>query len=211
MPLERTIPSSSSSSRDLLRADGEVDRVAAAAALGQLGGQQHRRAIRTCRVLDHALDQVRDPDEAGDELLGRVLVDVLRRPALGDAAVVHDRDPVRHRERLLLVVGDVDEGDPDLALDRLQLDLHLLAELQVQGAERLVEQQHLGPVDERPGQRDPLALPAGELVGPRGGALVQVDELERLGDAARISSLSTLRRFRPKATLSATSRWSKSA
>ena len=71
-----------------------------------------------------------------------LLVDVLGRAALLDDAVVHDRDPVGHRERLLLVVGDVEERDPDLALDRLQLDLHLLAQLQVERAERLVEQQH---------------------------------------------------------------------
>ena len=121
-------------------------------------------------VLDDALEQVRDPDEAGDELLGRMLVDLLGRPALDDPAVAHDGDPVRHRERLLLVVGDVDEGDPDLALDLLQLDLHLPAQLQVEGAERLVEQQHLGPVDERPGERDALALAARELVRPRASA-----------------------------------------
>ena len=72
-----------------------------------------------------------------------LLVDLLRRPALGDPALGHDRDAVRHRERLLLVVGDEDEGDPDLALDLLQLDLHLAAELQVERAERLVEQQDL--------------------------------------------------------------------
>ena len=99
-----------------------------------------------------------------------MLVDVLGRPALGDAAVVHHRDPVRHRQRLLLVVGDVDERDPDLALDLLELDLHLLAQLQVERAERLVEQQHRRPVDERAGQRDALALPARELVRLRVGA-----------------------------------------
>ena len=32
---------------------------------------------------------------------------------------------------------------PDLGLDPLELDLHLPAQLQVEGAERLVEQQHL--------------------------------------------------------------------
>ena len=53
----------------------------------------------------------------------------------------HDRDPVGHRQRLALVVGDVDEGDPDLLLDPGELDLHLLAELEVERAERLVEQQ----------------------------------------------------------------------
>ena len=60
-------------------------------------------------------------------------------------------------------MGDEDERDADVALDRLELDLHLLAQLEVEGAERLVEQQHLGLVDEGPGQGDPLPLAAGEL------------------------------------------------
>src|SRR5215208_5644739 len=49
--------------------------------------------------------------------------------ALLDPALVEDRDPIRHREGLLLVMGHVDEGDPDLVLDQVQLDLHLLAQL----------------------------------------------------------------------------------
>ena len=77
--------------------------------------------------------------------------------------VVEDGQAVAHRERLVLVVGDVDEGDPDLALDPLELDLHLLAQLQVERAERLVEQQHARAVDDRAGERDALALAAGEL------------------------------------------------
>ena len=89
-----------------------------------------------------------------------LLVDLLRRPALHDDAAVHDRDAVGHRERLLLVVRDVEERDPDLALDRLELHLHLLAQLEVERAERLVEQQHRGPVHERARERHALALAA---------------------------------------------------
>jgi hypothetical protein len=46
---------------------------------------------------------------------------------------------------------------------------NLLAQLQVERAERLVEEQHRGVVDERAGQRDALLLAAGELA--RAGAL----------------------------------------
>ena len=95
----------------------------------------------------------------------RPLVDLGGAPDLLDPAAVEHRDAVAHRERLLLVVGDEDERDPDLMLDRLQLDLHLLAELQVERAERLVEEQHRGPVDERARECDTLALAAGQLAG----------------------------------------------
>ena len=112
-----------------------------------------------------------------------MLVDLGRRADLLDLALVEDREAVAHRERLLLVVRDVDEGDPDLALDALQLDLHLLAQLQVERAERLVEQEDLRVVDDRARERDALALAAGELGGPPRAVAGQLDRLERLVDA----------------------------
>ena len=87
-------------------------------------------------------------------------------------------------ERLLLVVRHVDERDADLALDALQLDLHLLAELQVERAERLVEEQHGGLVHDRARQRDPLALAAGELRRLARAEAGQADDPECLLDPA---------------------------
>ena len=81
-----------------------------------------------------ALDDVRHTHEAGYELVHRVLVDLRRRADLLDAPVREDRHSVAHGERLLLVVSHVHERDADLALDRAQLPLHLLAELQVERA-----------------------------------------------------------------------------
>ena len=100
-----------------------------------------------------------------------------------DDAVVHDRDAVGHRERLLLVVRDVDERRLRLRLDVLQLELHLLAELQVEGAERLVEQQRRGPVDERAGERDALLLAAGELARLALLEALEAHRPDRLRDA----------------------------
>ena len=99
-----------------------------------------RRPVRRCG--DVAGQDVGGADEAGDEGGGRALVDLLGRADLLDAALVEHGDAVAHAERLVLVVGDEDEGDADLALDRLQLDLHLLAQLEVERAQRLVQQQH---------------------------------------------------------------------
>ena len=44
-----------------------------------------------------------------------------RRADLLDPAAVHDGDPVRDRERLLLVVRDVDRRDAELELDATDL------------------------------------------------------------------------------------------
>ena len=80
-------------------------------------------------------------DEAGDEDGRRPVVDLGGAADLVDIACVHDRDAVTHRQRFLLVVGHVDERDADLALDAFELELHHLAQLEVEGAERFVEQQ----------------------------------------------------------------------
>ena len=82
--------------------------------------------------------------------------------------------------RLLLVVGHVDEGDSDVRLQALQLDLHLLAQLQVERAQRLVEQEHTRAHDERARQRDALLLAARELARPARLEPAQLHELERL-------------------------------
>jgi hypothetical protein len=52
----------------------------------------------------------------------------------------------------------------EFALDVHQLELRGLAQLAVERRHRLVEQQELRALGERAGERDALALPAGELV-----------------------------------------------
>ena len=99
-----------------------------------------------------------------------------------DDAVVHDRDGVGHRHGLFLVVGHVHKGDADLALNLLELDLHRAAQLEVERAERLVEQQHLWAVDERARKRDTLLLATGELLRPLVRLHGQLGELEHVLD-----------------------------
>ena len=87
---------------------------------------------------------------------------------------------------------------PTSLLDRLELDLHLLAQLQVERAERLVEEQHARPVDERARQRDALPLAAGELAGLALLVALEADHAQRLGRrASSRSGLATLRTIRP--------------
>src|SRR3954469_9563617 len=97
-----------------------------------------------------ALEDVGHADEARDKRGGRALVDLGRCGDLLDAAAVEDREAVAHRQRLFLVVSHVDEGDPDLLLDALELDLHLLAELEVERSKRLVQGEHFGAAAEPP-------------------------------------------------------------
>jgi hypothetical protein len=54
--------------------------------------------------------------------------------------MVQNCHAVRHRQRLALVVRHVDDRRPELAVQRLDLDLHLLAQLLVEGRQRLIHQ-----------------------------------------------------------------------
>ena len=76
---------------------------------------------------------------------------------------MHHADPVRERERLLLVVRDEDRRDAELALDLANGPAQFLADLRVECAEGLVHQQHLRPVRQGARHGNPLLLPAGEL------------------------------------------------
>ena len=137
-------------------------------------------------LVDRQLERVERADEVGDERRRRLLVDLARAADLLDPAAVHDRDPVGHRERLFLVVRHVDERRPELVLDPLQLELHLLAQLHVERAERLVEQQRRGPVDERARERDALLLAARELARPPALEPFELDDAQDLVHALAV-------------------------
>ena len=98
----------------------------------------------------------------------------------------------------------IDEGDAELALDCLEFDLHLLAQLEVEGAERLVEEQHLGPTDQRPGQGNALPLAAGELGGLARPRPPELDHVQGLRGPSRRSVFGTPLTRSPYSTFSAT-------
>ena len=135
---------------------------------------------------DGAGDEVRRADELGDELVGRALVDLPRLAQLHHAAGLHDGDVRGQRQRLDLVVGDVDRGDAQLALQPLELVAQRLAQLRVEVGQRLVEQQQRRLDDQGAGQREALLLTAGQLgrlaPGLRGELHRGEHPLDALGD-----------------------------
>ena len=78
---------------------------------------------------------------------------------------MHNRDAVAHGERFFLVVRHVEKRNVEFALKALELELHLLAQLEIERTQRLIEQQDLGPVDQGTGDSDALLLTTGQLVG----------------------------------------------
>ena len=101
-------------------------------------------------------------DEAGDEDVGRGVVERPRGVHLLQDTVEQHRDPVTHGHGLDLVVRDVDGGDAQLGLQGGDLDTGLHAELGVEVRQRLVHEEDLRLADDRPAHRDTLTLTTGE-------------------------------------------------
>ena len=125
----------------------DAERLAGGAPRGLLGRPRHRRR-------GGQRDRVRVPG------LG---VDRLDRAGLHDlAAVEHDR-PLGEEPHDAEVVGDEHERQPALVAQVGQQVEHLGLGGEVQGRHRLVEDDDLRVADQRAGDRDALALAAGEL------------------------------------------------
>ena len=76
---------------------------------------------------DAPFDQVYVADEIGDPARVRLFIKLGRTRNLYQATLIHDSDAVRHGHRLLLIVGDDDEGQAELRLQIHQLELGVLA------------------------------------------------------------------------------------
>ena len=102
-------------------------------------------------------------DEVADKFGGCLVVDALRCAHLLHDTLVEDGHPVAHGQGLVLVVGHVDRGDPELALQVLELLAQLVPEFRVQVGQRLVEEQDLGLQHQGAGDCHALLLAARKL------------------------------------------------
>ena len=140
----------------------EPDRAAAPLAGGARRQQVHRRIA----------------EERRHEGVGGTPVDLERRAHLHDLAAVHDADAVAQRHGLDLVVGDVDHGGAEPAVQPADLAARRDAQRRIEIGQRLVEQEHLGVAHDGPPERHALALAAGERVRL---AIEKAREPERAG------------------------------
>ncbi len=92
-------------------------------------------------------------------------------------------------------------------MDPRQLRLHLLAELEVERTERLVEQQHGRTLGQGAGQRDALLLAAGHLGRHPPVEAAEPDEVEVLAGPTAISAVGSFSMRNPNATFWATVMW----
>ncbi len=123
-----------------------------------------RPAQRGHAVLHPAVEDVHVAQEVHHEGVGRdARTPRAGVPACSTRPSLHDDHLVGHFKGLFLVVRHEDAGDVDLVVQPPQPVPQLLPHLGVQGAERLVQQQHLRLDGQRPRQRHALPLAAGQL------------------------------------------------
>ena len=128
---------------------------------------------------DESLAETVDrPDEAHDELVRRVLVEVARLADLHDLALVHEDDAVGDLHGLFLVVRHEHGRDVDVVVEMSEPLPQLLPNACVERAERLVEEQHPGLDRERACKRHALALPTRELRRVPVGEPGELNEVE---------------------------------
>ena len=155
-------------------------------------------------------------EEIGDERRAWTIIDVARIAILHDGTCVHDGDAVGQGERLVLIMGNKNEGDSELALQLFQLDLHPLAQFQVEGAQRFVEQQDLRTLDQGACQGGALLLPTAHLARVATAETFKIDQRQvffglRSDPAADLRGCPGKVRFKPNATFCAAVRWGNKA
>ena len=139
--------------------DGRL--VAAAQRAGPAIDLKERLAELHVAIAVGAEQQVRGAEESRDEARAGPLIQRARLADFLEPTAVHHADPVGHAERFFLIVSHHDRRDADRALDLADRAAQLVADLRVQRAERLVEQQHARLMRERTRYRHALLLAAG--------------------------------------------------
>lgn len=122
-------------------------------------GSLEFRAISVQRV--HAgVNQVDFTKKTTDKGTGWACIKMKRYVNLADTTTLKDRDSIRYRECLFLVVGDVHRGRADLLANTTDFRPEIVAEFGVEVGKRLIKEQHLGLNHQSPGKRHSLLLSA---------------------------------------------------
>src|SRR5918911_2508280 len=118
-------------------------------------------------------------DESLRALVGGVLEEVLRRPFLDDAALVHHDDAIGDLAREAHLVRHADHGHAAEGQLLHHLE-HLADHLRIERAGGFVEEHEHGPHRQRPCDRHALLLATGEAVGVGGAVFGQPDPCPQL-------------------------------
>jgi hypothetical protein len=106
------------------------------------------------------------------------------RSGLDDGAMMHDERPVADLPNDCKVVRDEEVRDPAGVADVGEKVEDLRLDRDVESGDRFVQDEQAGLGGQSPGDRDPLALPAGKVVRAHASVLcLQSYLVQQLGDA----------------------------
>lgn len=166
---------------DCFRAAEQTTRSGFCAAFGQ--AHVHPADLRMAVAAAAERQPVALADKLRHKGCGRTVVDFLRRGVLLDLAVVHHGDAVGHQHGFVLIVGNHQGGDAEVALQLAQFGAQMLADPGVQCRHRLIQQQQGRCRRQGPCQGDALLLAAGQLAREFLFAADQADQLQHLTDS----------------------------
>lgn len=112
-----------------------------------------------------SVQQGAPPDEFSHEAGCWSIVDIFWATDLLDRALVHDHNPIRQCEGLVLIVSDKERRHFEAADQRMEVFAKSHAQLRIQVREGLIEEQHFWLQRKRSRQRNALLLAARELAG----------------------------------------------
>ena len=143
----------------------------------------HLRRVRRVGSAARAGALARDVEEHLLEILPAIAFDQrLGRPAVDDAAAPHHQ----HLAAQPLDLGHVVRGQQDGGAARSRVLLEIAADpvggIGIEAGGRLVEQQHLGLVEQRLGQRHPGLLPGRQAAEAALQEFAEIEMLGQLGD-----------------------------
>ena len=127
-----------------------------------------------------SLHHIRAADKVRHKLVGRTLIQNLRRPNLLNIPMVHDGNPITDRHRLFLIMRHIDRRNADAVLNLLDDRAHLNAQFRIEIGKRLIHQQNIGRNGKCPGQGNALLLTTGKTFRHPVRILIYLHQLQKL-------------------------------
>src|SRR5690606_2579225 len=121
-------------------------------------------------------EDIRLSQKVGGEMVCRLIIELRRGAELLDTSAVHQADAIRHGERFLLVMGDIEDGDAELAMNAPDFELHLFAQTLVERAQWLIHEDDAGLIDDRAGNGNALLLAARQFLREAGRKMLELHE-----------------------------------
>ena len=146
---------------NILRTNHHVHRLVCGKA-GIQAGEPTAKEFHQIVLNHHAVQDVTLTDEIRHKRIFWLIIHILRGANLLNFAIIHHHDGVGHGQRLFLVVGNVNETDPQTLLNIFEFGLHIFAQFQIQRRQRFIQQKHTRIVRQSARDGHPLLLPTGQ-------------------------------------------------